>query len=137
MKREVAKKACNMAGIGPISMESVKYFMDRGDNFETSKKLAVKEFLSYNMNYIDEELESLGLKETKLSTKGEDIIYVVMETEEEVKELYMHKAEMHKEEIIVRNYIPPNFHDIFVFFNRICTQKRKDNPSLKMQICFG
>ena len=81
-----------MAGLGPISMGSIKYFMKDGSDYKSANKLAVKEFLGYYLNYDSEELEKLQLMETKVSSKGEDIVYVVMASEEDIKEMYIRKA---------------------------------------------
>ena len=137
MKNECLDKARNMASIGPISMSSINFFRKKGENFEDAKKSAVKEFLAYYLNYDQEELDELRLRETRLSTKGEDIIFIAMETEEEIHEIYMRKAEMKVEDITVRNYVPPNFHARFMHLNTVCTNMRQKDPSLKTQLRFG
>ena len=51
----------------------------------------------------------------------------------------MRKAELRNDNITLRNYIPPNFHDrvYALAMTAICTEKRKAEPGLKMQLRFG
>ena len=64
LKRECATKAAHMASIGPISSDSVNYFMNKDVNFEQAKVCAVRELLAYNLGYEDDVLEQLDIKET-------------------------------------------------------------------------
>ena len=137
LKSECASRAACMAGIGPISLKSIEFFRNKKVNFEEAKVLAVKEFLKYNLDYEEEELNELNIMETRLSTKGEDVIYVAMSSEEEIKELYIRKAEAQNEDILVRSYVPPNYYDRFMHLSRVCTEKRSLDKTLKTQLRFG
>ena len=137
LKSECATRAAHMCSIGPISIDSVEFFRRKGQNFEVAKVSAFKEFLHYNLNYTEDELLQLKVEETRLSTKGDKILNVALAEEDEIKELFIRKAESRNENIILRNYIPPNFHERFMELNRICADKRKDDPSLKTQLRFG
>ena len=136
-KREVATKAAHMASLGPISIQSVQYFQQDGTSFEDAKKLAVREFLQYNMGYSDSDLEEVHILETRLSAKSDDFINVALATEDEIRELYVRKAETKNEDITIRCYIPPNFHQRFMKLNSIYTEKRAENPNLKTQLRFS
>ena len=107
LKREVATKAAHMASLGPISIQSVQYFQTEGRSFEAEKVLAVKEYLQYNLRYSKSELDDLNILETKLSTKGDDFINVAMASEDDIRELYVRKAETKNEDITIRTYIIP------------------------------
>ena len=61
LKTECATKASCMVSLGPISMRSIEYFMEGNKNFESAKISAVKEFLQYNLDYNQEELETLNI----------------------------------------------------------------------------
>ena len=134
LQKECAQRAANMASIGPISSRSVNYFRKDGVEYEAAKIMAVKEFLAYNLGYEEEELRNLQIMETRMSQKG-DIINVAMAKEEDIREFYIRKAELKKEDIIVRNYVLPNFHQRYL--NSICTERRKKYLSLKTQLRFG
>ena len=137
LKQECATRAASMLSLGPVSLDSVEYFKNKGQNFETAKVSAVKEFLQYNLNYSEEELCQLTVAETRLSTKGDDIINVALSDVDEAREVYVRKAESRNDNLIVRSYIPPNFHERFMALNRICAEKRKLEPNLKTQLRFG
>ena len=55
----------------------------------------------------------------------------------DIRELYSRKAESRNDNLTIRNYVPPNFHERFMFLNKICAEKRAENPQLKTQIRFG
>ena len=93
LKQECATRAMNMFSIGPISVETVEYFRKRGLNFEEAKISALKEFLQYNLNYGTEELDSLTIAETRLSTKGDEIFNVALVDKDDVKEVFVRRAE--------------------------------------------
>ena len=77
LERKCAHKASNMIGIGPICMRDVTELMEEGLHFEEAKIAAFKDFLNINLGYIDSELDSMEIKETKF-TKNEDILYVAI-----------------------------------------------------------
>ena len=105
-----------MAGIGPISI----------DDFEKLKVLAVHKFLKENLGYIEEEITNLSIVETRMAKKGEKIIYVAFEDHDHICELHMRQEESQNDRIIIRNYIPPNFHSRFMFLNRVCAFRRAE-----------
>ena len=137
LKKQCASRAANMVSLGPVSWDSVNFFKYKGEDLETAKKLAVKEYLRYNLNYSWDVLNKLSIAETRMSTRSEAIINIAFENEGEIRELYARKAESRNENLVVRNYVPPNFHERFMFLNKICAEKRKENPLLKTQIRFG
>ena len=111
--------------------------MKSKNDFEDAKIKAIKELLSYSLNYDDDELESLNIQETKLSKRGDDIINVAFASEDKVKDLFIRKAELKNEYVTLRNYIPPNFHERFMHLNAVCSEKRSLEPNLKTQLRFG
>ena len=136
-EERVATKAAGMAGIGPIDINDATRHMNDGMNFEDAKVAALKHFLRENLGYNETELEELSIEETRFATKGEKILYVAMSSQDHVKELHVRRAESRNDCIKVRNYIPPNFFDRFMALNRICAEKRAEDPWLKTQLRFG
>ena len=63
-----------------------------------------------------------------MSTKGEDVMNIALATEDDIRELYLRKAEMQDDKIIVRSYVPPNFYERFFHLGRICTEKKGGKP---------
>ena len=137
MKKECASRAACMASMGPITRNSINFFRDKGEDFEVAKKSAVREFLTYYFNYDENDFEEFEIKETRLSTKDDNIVNVALSSEDAIRNLYIRKAEMRLEDITLRTYIPPNFHERFMGINRICTERRSLNPLLKTQLRFG
>ena len=79
----------------------------------------------------------MKVAETRISTKGDDILNVALADTADAKELYIRRAESRNDNLTVRCYIPPNFHDRFMSLNRICMEKRKEDPNLRTQLRFG
>ena len=136
MKQDCSSRATTMASIGPISAQSVNFFRSRDVNFKQAKILAVKEFLTCYLNYEEDELSELEIMETRMSTH-EDIINVALAEEDQIRELYIRKAELRREDITIRSYIPPNFYERYMALNKICTEKRAAEGDLKTQLRFG
>ena len=137
LKKECATRAANMFSIGPISVNTVEFFMKKGLNFEEAKVGALKEFLNYNLNYDEDELEQLKVAETRLSKKGDDFLNVALVEQDDVRELYGRKAASRNDNIILRSYIPPNFFERYMCLTKICKDMRTEEPSLKTQLRFG
>ena len=75
-------------------------------------------------------------KETKQAA-NEDIIYIAVEDEDLVREIYFRKSDCRNDRITLRNYIPPQLHARFMALSEICKEKRAANSNLKTQVRFG
>ena len=90
--RDCAGRASRMICIGPITQDNVDYFKQDNVTFEDAKKEALKEYLVYNLGYEQEEVENLRIQDTRMSTKGDEILNVALGTEDEVREIYREKS---------------------------------------------
>ena len=133
----VAYKASCMATIGPMDSEYMNEEVRKGGNYEEVKISTVKRFLEKNLGYIKEELEALNIRETKYSWKGEKLMNVAMDSQEDIRELFIRKAESRNDRIVVRNYCPPGYYERFKELNKRCTEMRVKEPKLKTQLRFG
>ena len=133
----LATKAAGMAGVGPIRMDDVLELVAQGLDFEKAKVTTFKNFLKDRLGYIDEELDTLSLVETKFATKGDNVLNIAMSNQEHIRELHVRRAECQDDSITVRNFIPPNYYDRYMALNRICAEKRAVEPDLKTQLRFG
>ena len=84
---------------------------------EDARVSAVKELLNYQLGLSDSELEKIKINETKLASK-DDVIYCAIEDKDTIKQLYYRKADSRNDDIIIRNYIPPQLHARFMTLNR-------------------
>ena len=135
-KAELTIKARRMAGIGPISSQEIDRQKLKTRNYEQAKSWAVKAHLEKHYRYDLEELKNLEILETKRNAK-EEIIYIAVADERDIKDIYSRKAECRSDDTIVRSFIPPQYWDRFAALNRICTQRRTQDALLKTQIRFG
>ena len=78
----------------------------------------------------------MEILETKRNAK-DDIIYVALADEQEIKDIYSRKAECRSDSTVVKSFIPSQFWERFSALNRLCSQRRSQNSSLKTQIRFG
>ena len=131
------KKARHIIGLGPITDKALEHHNkeNKGD-FEKAKKEATKEYLAYFLNYDDEELENITIAETSVAKK-DDIMYIAFQNEDDIKEIYSRIATCGDPEIYTRNFIPPQIYERYMCINRICNDKRAENPQLKTQLRFG
>ena len=134
--RCAANAACT-AGVGPIKMSDVMDLVNGGTNFEDAKIEVFHNFLKDKLGYNETELSELSLVETKFATKGDDVLNVAMSDQEHIRELHVRRAESQNDRIIVRNFIPPNFYKRYMTINRICSDRRAEDPRLKTQLQFG
>ena len=137
LETQTAAKAANIVGLGPVDLELLEKLKNEKVPYEKAKIIAIKTLLSEQLEYNSEELDELTIKETKMTSNGEKVIYTALEDHRQVRELYIRKAEIKNDKIIVRQYIPPNFYERFSHLNMICREKRMEDETLKTQIRFG
>ena len=134
---ETAKKAQKMIGLGPFSKKELNEQCEKEVNYEKVKVNMVKNHLRKIYKYNTEELNNIKIEETKITIKDEIFIYIAMKEIEDIREIYRRKAEIKRDDVILRNYIPPQFFARFTALNNICKLRREEDPQLKTQIRFS
>ena len=132
-----ATRASSMIGLGPVNQRMIEEHRRDRIPYEESKALLVRDFLMNNLDFDEIEMEELRIMETRLSNKGDGIINVAFETQEQTKQIHIRRAEIGNEDIVVRNYIPPTFYQRYMEISNICKEKRNDDAELKTQLRFG
>ena len=97
-----------MAGIGPISTQDIIKPISATNENEKSKILAIKEHLAKYYKYDEEELEEIDI----VKTKGDNVVYFAVSKYENMRDIYVHKAEVRNNDIILRSFIPPQFYPL-------------------------
>ena len=133
---EIARKARCMAGLGLISDLEIEMQYKITNDYEKAKKWAVKSHLAKQYSYNQEELDTINIIETKRTHKY-NIVYVVVENERDIRDMYYRKAECKNDKTTIKNFIPPQYHERFLALNKICTARRAEDDYLKTQIRFG
>ena len=136
-KEETAKKAQSMIGLGPINWEAYEKEMNEEKNYEKAKMNLATEHLRKYYKYDDNEIEQIEIIETKMTVKDEIFIYIVVKDTMDIRDIYRRKAEIRRDDIYLRTYIPPQFFSRFTALNKICRDKRYENPEIKTQVRFG
>ena len=82
-EEETCKKARGMIGIGPVRKETKEHFANITEDENEGRILAVKEMLSYHLDFNEEEIKALDIQETK---EGSDrIIYFGASSEDLIR----------------------------------------------------
>ena len=137
VEADTATKAACMVGIGPVNRELEKEMRKDRIDIEKSKLRLVRDFLTNRLKYKEDELNDFNIMETRLSSKDDGIINIALEDPEQAKELFIRKAEVMDDQIIVRQYIPPGFYCRYMAINKKCTEARSEDSTLKTQLRFG
>ena len=132
MERETSARARNMLGLGLIVEDTMKFFETKTGTREKARLEAVNEFLRFHLDFDDEDLGHLDIRETKEGK--EDLIYIDVGNHDMLREIHVCKAESENDDIFVRNFIPPQIYKRYMAVSRKCNEDRKSNKDLKTQI---
>ena len=135
LKADTSVKASKIIGIGPVTKMSVDHFEKELQNFEKAKMAAVNEFLQFYLNYEKDEIEDLEIEATQMAK--DDIVYIVIKDQSNIHELYRRIAQSQNNDIITRNFIPPQFFERFMHISMRCKDLRESNNNIKTQMRFG
>ena len=133
---ELAERMQHMVGVGPISTESEKHFLKETNDPIEATKMAIREFLEYNLDFNEDELENLDIRDTKRAAK-DNVLYFALQDPQKVKEIHYRKALSGNNDLIVRDYIPPQYHARYIALRKRATQMRAEDHLLKTQIRWG
>ena len=133
---EVATKLQHMVGVGPICVKSEYYYRSKNLSAQAARIAAIKEYLEYNLDYNTEELAELNIMDTKRSGK-EDVIYFALDDVNQVKEVHYRRAAAANDDLIVRDYIAPQYYERYMALGRRAAQLRAEDKTLKTQLRWG
>ena len=94
-------------GIGPIKEQSYDYFYKITGDYDESKKMAAAEFLAAYLKFDTDDMSDLHITDTKKSAKGDEILYVVFDSPEKVRNVRRRLADCRNPKIKTRDFIPP------------------------------
>ena len=137
LEERTARKGKHMIGLGPVRRQSIGYFNDATADYEYAKVLAVNEFLMEYFQIPEEQMNEFEIVDTMIAKKEEDLIYVTFRDHDSIREIQKRAAELQNEEVMVRNFIPPQFWDRFSFLNKYCMNLRQLDKDIKYQIRFN
>ena len=72
-----------------------------------------------------------------LSKSDDEILYTTFADMGSIKEIHRRVAEIRNDEIMIRNYIPPQFWDRYRHLSQYCADLRSQDPNLKTRIQFN
>ena len=123
-------------GIGPIRQESIDYFNKITSDYNLAKKMAAAEFLQGYLKFDDEDLSDIAITDTKMSGKGDHIMYIVLDCPEKVLNIRRRLADCQNVEVKTREFIPPQFYARYTALAKYASELRARKSNLKTQIRF-
>ena len=133
---EIATKMRHTIGIGPIDDDNIRYFEEREKDKTLALKNAVTEYLRYFLDFNDEEIAELEILDVRRTGK-DDVTYVVFKDTETIREIYYRKAISENRDLVVRDYIPPNYYARYAAVAKQAAEKRAKDKTLKTQLRWG
>ena len=106
-KEDTAAKARNMIGLRPITEKEITEQLDTFENYEIAKEQAVKNHMRIYYKYSQKELDRLEISETKVTSNGDNFIYIAVAEHENIREIYLRKAECKRDDVQLCSFIPP------------------------------
>ena len=58
-------------------------------------------------------------------------IYIAVAEKDDIRDLYRRKAEIRRDDTILRSYVPPQFYARFQALNRVCRERREQDADFK------
>ena len=104
-KEEVARKGSMMRGIGPIINRTKIHLEKITEDKNKARTLAVRQLLTHSLDFNEEELDRLDIRETKEGK--DDMVYFAAANEEMLREIHWRKAESRNDKLTLINYVPP------------------------------
>ena len=137
LKAEVATKASKTIGCHPIKECDIAELKAKLGDGGKARIEAVKIFLRNFLQFNTEELAEIEIKDTKMSPKRDDTVYVAFGSVDTIKELHWRSAQIRNPAIELRNYVPPQFWSRYMHLSKKCNEYRAKNPMMKTQIRFS
>ena len=124
-------------GLGPIKSKSMDYFYHITGDYEEAKIMAVVEYLTEYMKFDHEDLEEMEITDTKVSKKGDNILYIVFGNPDIAKNVRRQIGECQNPSIRTREYIPPQLFNRYNTISKFAKDLREQNKEIKTQIRFS
>ena len=137
LEEKTANKGRHMIGLGPIRRQSVGYFQDTNANFSQAKILAVNEFLMEFLQISEDEMQDFTIIDTMISKKEDELIYVTFREYSSIRDIHRRAAELQNEDIMVHNFIPPQYWERYTHLNKYCGKMKQKDKDIKFQIRFS
>ena len=79
----------------------------------------------------------MRISDAIVSAKRDGVVYAAFDDKGDIHEIRVRTAECREDDIIIRNYIPPQTYDRYMFVNRLCQKLREKDEKLRTQVRFG
>ena len=121
-------------GIGPIKNQSFDYFYKITGDYLEAQKMAAVEFLQEYLKFDSEDLSDCNITDTKVSKKGDNILFFVFDSLEIVRNIRRRIADCQNESIKTREYVPPQFFNRHNAVSKYAAELREKDRTLKTQV---
>ena len=97
----------------------------------------MNEFLEEYLQLNTDDINDFEVLETMLSKSDDEILYTTFADLDSIKEIHRRVAEIRNDEIMIRNYIPPQFWERYRHLSQFCSDLRSNDSNLKTRIQFS
>ena len=87
------------------------------------------------MDFNEEEIRYLNIQETKQGK--DDLVYIAVNDEEYIKEIHFRRAASSNDDLVTRDFIPPQYHARYMAIQKRAAEKRGMVGYLKTQVRWG
>ena len=99
--------------------------------------MAIDEYLSEYLQLEEEERKIFVILETSIAKSDDELIYVTFQDFDSVRDIKSRVAEVKNDEIVMRNFIPPQYWGRYKFLSNYCAEKQSGDENLKTMIRFN
>ena len=133
----VTEKARYIIGIGPVYMRLIEHFHRIVGDYDDAKKMAAQEYLTVHLRFDDKEVAEMEISDTQVSSKGENILYVVMTDESHIHDIRGRMAMCRDPDLQLQDFIPPQYFKRYIALSKFAQELRLKDKDTKTQIRYG
>ena len=137
VEKRVTEKARHIIGIGPVYMRSIEHFHRIVGDYDEAKKMAAQEYLTVHLRFDDKEVSEMQISDTQVSSKGENILYVVMTEESHIRDIRGRMAMCRDPDLQLQDFIPPQYFKRYIALSKFAQELRLNDKNTKTQIRYG
>ena len=137
VETRVVAKARHIIGIGPVYTQSIEHFLKIVGDYDEAKKMAAQEYLSVHLRFNEKELAEIDITDTQVSAKGENILYIVVTDESNIRDIRARTAQCQNPDLQLQDFIPPQIFKRYIALSRFAHDIRSKNKNIKTQVRYG
>ena len=99
--------------------------------------MASQEYLRIQLRFTEKDIEGMKITDTQVSAKGVNILYVVTNDENVIRDIRQRMAQCQDPDLQSQDFIPPQYYKRYIALSRYAQDMRYNNMNVKTQIRYG